>query len=94
MTISERRAWNALKGRRLGVRFRRQVPIGPYVVDFACLEKRLAIEIDDPSHELRDESIRNRYLQSRGFRILRFTNEFVAKNGVGESVANWLSQNT
>jgi BirA family biotin operon repressor/biotin-[acetyl-CoA-carboxylase] ligase len=92
MTISERRAWNALKGRRLGVRFRRQVPIGPYIVDFACLEKRLVIEIDDPSHQFRDESERNAYLEARGFEIIRFTNEFVAKVGVAESIENWLSQ--
>ncbi len=46
MPMSERAAWNEMKGKRLGVRFRRQVPIGPYVADCACLSKRLVIEID------------------------------------------------
>ena len=92
MTISERAAWNELKGKKLGVKFRRQVVVGPYIVDFACFDPRLAIEIDDPSHDFRDETVRTRYIESRGFVMLRFTNEFVAKNGVGESIANWLEQ--
>ena len=92
MTISERAAWNELKGKKLGVKFRRQVVIGPYIVDFACFDPRLAIEIDDPSHDFRDETVRTRYIESRGFVMLRFTNEFVAKYGVGESIANWLEQ--
>ena len=93
MTISERAAWNELRGRKLGVKFRRQVVIGPYILDFACFVPRIAIEIDDPSHEFRDETIRTSYIESQGFVMLRFTNEFVAKHGVGESVANWLEQN-
>lgn len=93
MTVSERAAWNELKGKKLGVRFRRQVVIGPYIVDFVCFDPRVAIEIDDPSHEYRDETKRTACIESQGFVILRFTNEFVAKHGVGTSIANWLGQN-
>lgn len=52
-TVSEVRVWGAIKGRALGVRFRRQVPIDAWIVDFACLPLHLVIEIDDRSHEWR-----------------------------------------
>ena len=68
-----------MKGKALGVRFRRQVPCGHWIVDFCCFDPMLVIEIDDTSHEFRDESTRTDYLESLGFRVLRFTNKQVAQ---------------
>jgi very-short-patch-repair endonuclease len=50
MTDAERRLWSRLRHEQLGVKFRRQHPIGSYVLDFACLERKLAIEIDGSQH--------------------------------------------
>ena len=63
-----------------GNKFRRQHPIGPYVVDFVCLRQRLVIEIDGDTHdEARREldGIRTRYLNKLGFRVIRFWNDDV-----------------
>jgi very-short-patch-repair endonuclease len=78
LTISEARLWNAIKGRSVGARFRRQVPIGFWIADFASLNPRLVIEVDDTSHEFRDESMRTDYFESQGFAVLRVTNQRVA----------------
>lgn len=82
-TEAERRLWSRLRKRQLdGVRFRRQVPIGPYVVDFACLAERLVVEIDGGQHALdadRDAA-RTAWLETRGYRILRFWNNEMLEN--------------
>ena len=73
MTETERRVWYRLRRRQLeGFKFRRQVPIGPFFVDFMCLEARLAVEIDGAGHEdeARDER-KTRFLESQGFAVLR-----------------------
>jgi very-short-patch-repair endonuclease len=74
-TDTERFLWSYLRRRQLhGHRFRRQVPVGNYVADFVCLEKKLIIEVDGSQHDLRrrhDEE-RSRYLEGEGFRVLRF----------------------
>ncbi len=69
--------WSLVRDRALdGLRFRRQVPIGFYVVDFACLSARLIIEADGGVHALRtfDDAKRDAWLTSQGFRVLRFPN--------------------
>ena len=77
-------------GRSPGARFRRQVPIGPYIVDFACFQQRLVVEIDGGQHlgDARDET-RDAWLEEHGFRVLRFWNHEVLKNpeGVLEMIA-------
>ncbi|MCI0544865.1 MAG: DUF559 domain-containing protein [Actinobacteria bacterium] len=78
LTISEARLWGAIKGGATGARFRRQVPVGPWIVDFATLRPKLVVEVDDTSHEYRDEISRTRFIEGRGFKILRFTNREVA----------------
>ncbi len=81
-TDAERRLWSRLHHRQLeGHRFRRQVPIGPFVVDFACLERRLLIEVDGGQHDLRQQYDveRTRWLESRGYRMLRFWNPDVLR---------------
>ena len=74
MTASEWRVWNKLRGRQLdGWKFRRQAPIGPYVVDFVCFAARLVVELDGASHvENFDYNKRRQaWLESQGFRVLR-----------------------
>jgi very-short-patch-repair endonuclease len=77
-TEPERKLWLALRARQLGCKFRRQVAIGAYVVDFVCLSHKLVIELDGVQHA-EDESSehdarRTTWLESRGFRVLRFWN--------------------
>ncbi len=80
MTDAERRLWRHLRERqRLGCKFRRQVPVGDYIVDFACFEMKLVIEVDGSQHMDREErdAKRTRWLESEGFRVLRFWNNEV-----------------
>ena len=74
-TDAERRLWMHLRGHQLGVQFRRQHPIGPYIVDFCCVERMLIVELDGGQHEdqrAQDEA-RTQWLAGRGFRVLRFS---------------------
>ena len=85
MTNAEVILWSRLRRDRLfGHRFRRQHPVGPYIADFACVPARLIIEIDGVTHssavERRHDRKRDRYMQSRGWRILRVWNDDVYKN--------------
>ena len=76
-TRAEEFFWSLVRDRALdGLRFRRQVPIGFYVADFACLSARLVIEADGGVHALRtfDDARRDGWLTSQGFRVLRFSN--------------------
>ena len=78
LTISEARLWSGIKNKATDARFRRQVPIGLWIADFACLELKIVVEVDDSSHYWRDETDRTAYLESRGFGILRFSNHEIA----------------
>ena len=76
-TRAEEFFWSLVRDRALvGLRFRRQVPIGVYVVDFACLSARVIVEADGGVHALRtfDDSKRDGFLRSQGFQVLRFPN--------------------
>ena len=80
MTDSERLLWQHLRNRQLGGdKFRRQRPIGPYIVDFVCLEKKLVIEVDGGQHagQVELDAKRSDYLKEKGYRILRFWNNEV-----------------
>ncbi len=74
-TWSENELWQHLRRKALGVRFRRQHPIGDYVLDFYCAKARLAIEIDGPLHEAQRgyDRVRDEWLATRGIRVLRVT---------------------
>ena len=79
LTIAERRLWDELKLlRHEGFYFRRQAPIGPYIVDFVCFSQRLVIEVDGIGHDLpatrASDTFRDRDLHWRGFNIVRFQN--------------------
>jgi len=79
-TIPERRLWNELRaGRLCGMKFRRQHPIGPFIVDFYCHENRLVIELDGDSHNDRGryDLDREEFLKSQNLRVLRFGNDDV-----------------
>ncbi|MGV8074636.1 MAG: endonuclease domain-containing protein [Syntrophobacteraceae bacterium] len=79
-TDAERRLWYHLRDRRLaGYKFRRQHPIGPFIVDFVCRESWLIVELDGGQHASQVEEDRNRtaYLAAQGFRVVRFWNNQV-----------------
>ena len=72
---TERLLWKLLRDRRLeGLKFRRQVPLGPYVLDFVCMRHRLVIEADGPFHDPERDALRDAWLAAKGFRVLRFRN--------------------
>ena len=78
-SATERRLWDLLRGRRLeGLKFRRQVPIGPYIADFLCLSARLIVEADGPMHDPEHDAERDAWLDSQGFLVLRFPNAIIA----------------
>ncbi len=81
MTDAEHRLWYHLRDRRLlGHKFRRQVPIGPYIADFACLPLRLVIEIDGGQHDAAVDGLRTACLHEQGFTVLRFWNNDVLRD--------------
>ena len=83
MTETETILWEAMRGRRCeGFKFRRQVPLGQFIVDFCCMQKRLILEIDGGIHQLQKEydAEREDRLIAAGFRILRFQNEDVVRD--------------
>jgi len=82
MTLAERKLWSVLKDRQLeGFRFRRQLPIGPYVADFACLEAGLIVEVDGGQHmDAASDHVRDTFLRREGFHVLRFWNNEVMAN--------------
>ncbi len=77
-TYAEERLWHAIRGKRLfGLKFRRQVPISIYTVDFMCFDKRLIIELDGFQHDWHKEydAERTAEIENMGFAMLRFRNE-------------------
>ncbi|MGB0129881.1 MAG: endonuclease domain-containing protein [Rhodocyclaceae bacterium] len=90
-TDPERLLWSRLRGHRLaGLKFRRQQPFGPYVVDFVCMEKRLVVEADGGQHAEAEgiDARRDAWLREQGFLVLRFWNNEVMENleGVLETI--------
>src|SRR5258708_28102260 len=72
MSETERRLWSRLRNRQIdGYKFRRQVPIGLYFVDFLCISARLAIEVDGPFHEDESDRRKTARLEAEGYRVLR-----------------------
>jgi very-short-patch-repair endonuclease len=75
--FTEKLVWHRLRGGQIGgIKFRRQHPIGPYIVDFYCAEFSLVIELDGASHDEREryDMARDAHLQSLGLSVVRFTN--------------------
>ena len=84
-TDAERKLWYLLRDRRFdGIKFRRQVPFGPYIIDFVCFDRRLVVEVDGGQHaESQVDKVRDAYLQAEGFRVVRYWNTDVLKNREG-----------
>lgn len=94
-TDAERRLWQGLRGGQRGARFRRQHPVGPYVLDFACVTLRLAIEVDGGQHSgSSHDTTRDAWLTERGWRVMRFWNNEVMSNmdGVLSAIAQALAE--
>ncbi|MDK1292790.1 MAG: DUF559 domain-containing protein, partial [Actinomycetota bacterium] len=86
-TLAERILWSELRRGRLGVRFRRQEPAGPFIPDFACLTRKLIIELDGGAHEdIPADLERDRWFHDRGWFVLRFNNDEILDN-LDESIA-------
>ena len=79
-TDAEQRLWENLRNRQMGSwKFRRQYPVGPFIVDFVCVERKVVVEVDGGQHaiDLERDSERSEYLKGRGYRLLRFWNNEV-----------------
>jgi very-short-patch-repair endonuclease len=93
-TDAEKRLWKLLRDRRLGgLKFRRQVALGPYIVDFISFERRVVIEADGGQHaESSHDRARDAWLQSPGFAVWRFWNPDILTqpDSVGATIAHRL----
>ncbi len=97
MTKQERRLWQFLRKKNINnLKFRRQYPIGKYIVDFICNEKKLIIEIDGGQHNeaqnISYDQERTEYLESKGYTIIRFWNNDIDNNieGVYQEILKYL----
>jgi very-short-patch-repair endonuclease len=95
LTDVENKLWSQLRGRQLsGVKFRRQHPVGPFIVDFCCVERGLVVELDGSQHAERNaaDERRTRLIERSGYRVLRFWDNEVLSNlyGVSERISEAL----
>jgi very-short-patch-repair endonuclease len=90
-TEAERKMWGMLRDRRFAAfKFRRQVPVGPYIADFACYEARLIVELDGSQHaESARDLVRDKWLVDDGYRVLRFWNNDLTMNRAGVQEMIW-----
>jgi very-short-patch-repair endonuclease len=90
-TEAEQTLWRLLRDRRLAdFKFRRQVPIGPYIADFICYEARLVVELDGSQHaESKRDAVRDRWFADNGYRVLRIWNSDLTDNKLGVLDAIW-----
>jgi very-short-patch-repair endonuclease len=82
-TVGEQILWKYLRARQmLGLKFRRQHPLGPFIADFVCLSKRIIVEMDGPIHDSRTlyDQRRDQWLRSQGFTVWRIKNEELEQN--------------
>lgn len=88
MSDSERKFWYRINNNQLGVKFRRQYPIGPYFADFVCLEKRLVIELDGDQHanNIEYDNQRTDFIESQGFTVIRIANAQLTRNEIEEVI--------
>ncbi|HSV30054.1 MAG TPA: endonuclease domain-containing protein, partial [Candidatus Omnitrophota bacterium] len=98
-TEAEKLLWSKLRSRQMdGVKFRRQHPVGPYVLDFVCIERSLAVEVDGGQHadpaQAEYDRRRTDFLAAEGFEVLRFWNNDVLGNieGVWDTICARLAQ--
>lgn len=79
MTDTERNFWYRINNNQLGVKFRRQYPIGPYFADFVCIEKRLVIELDGNQHAscIEHDNKRTDFIEGQGYTVIRIANSYL-----------------
>ncbi len=90
MTDAEARLWLRLRKPGIdGLRFRRQAPLGPYIVDFFCPQHRLIVEVDGGQHGDDADAARDAWLAAQGYRVVRVWNNDVMENleGVGAAIS-------
>ena len=82
LTPAERKLWAVIRNDQLGVNFRRQHAIGKYIPDFVCIKKKLIIELDGSQHLEQEEydGERTKFLESQGYKVIRFWNNDVMNN--------------
>ena len=84
MTPEEKKLWSHLRGNSFGAHFRKQVPFGPFILDFLCLSKKVVIELDGDQHfegeAIAYDKARDEYLRSHNLTILRFRNKELKEN--------------
>ncbi len=82
LTDQEKKLWGALRDRRLGgFKFRKQQPIGPFIADFVCQERRLIVEVDGSQHaDSESDARRDAFLEDKGYHVLRVWNNDVTGN--------------
>ena len=91
MTPAETLVWSMVRRKQLGWKFRRQEPIGPYIVDFVRLARRLVVEMDGDGHGGEYDAVRDAYLNSLGFRVVRFDNDDLSEpEWVEKEIRAWL----
>ncbi|MEZ0226737.1 MAG: endonuclease domain-containing protein [Alphaproteobacteria bacterium] len=89
-TEAEKRIWEKIRNSHLGVKFRRQAPVGTYITDFLCHDLKLVVEIDGGQHaENKRDEVRTKYLRELGFHVVRFWNDEALTNieGVVDKLA-------
>lgn len=88
-TLAERKLWSMIRNDQLGVNFRRQHAIGHYIPDFVCIRNKLIIELDGSQHleQKQYDEERTKYLNSLGYRVIRFWNSDVMNNIDGVMLA-------
>jgi very-short-patch-repair endonuclease len=95
MTEAEKKFWSLVRDNRFGVKFRRQVPFGPYIVDFSCFSAKLVVELDGGQHYTREgreyDFHRDHFLQAHGVTVLRFSNKEFLLNQEGVMQVIWES---
>jgi very-short-patch-repair endonuclease len=98
MTDAERRLWSRLRMEQLGVKFRRQHPVGSYIADFACLLPKLVVELDGSQHQAQEDYDRQRdaFFRAQGFDVLRFPSDAPFSNleGVLQAILDRLNELT
>lgn len=87
MTDAEAKLWRYLRNNNMEVKFRRQVPMGRYILDFYCVRKRLNIEVDGSQHftedGMRKDARRDQWLRKQGIEVMRFNDGDVLLNTTG-----------
>ena len=88
MTDTEKRFWYRINRNQMGVKFRRQQPIGPYIVDFICYSLRIIIELDGEQHlnNLEYDNVRTDYLKSQGYNVIRIPNSYLTYDSIDDVV--------